>query len=200
MSESADSYYSGVLGWVVCLDKKTQSVAKKLAMKLSGNAEHIVQTPHVTLYHAKLNKVPRNEVVGQIRALTNNIGKNLIFNNVSTYGSKFLFWDVKNKKDIHLLHENLVDKYSRYLKKNDKALAEKEGLEMSDEELNNLTRYGHPLVKKLFRPHITLAYDAKSFDIREKKEHIGKIINFQFVEIGKYGSIKKVLLSSDKLF
>jgi 2'-5' RNA ligase len=198
MSEPVDSYYSGVLGWVIYLDKETQSVAKKLAMKLSGDTEYIVRTPHITLYHATLNKVPRSEVVRQIRALTNNIGKSLIFNDISPYGGKFLFWDVENKKDIQLLHENLVDKYSRYLRKNDKVLAEKEGLEMSDEESNNLARYGHPLVKKLFRPHITLAYDTEGLDIRDKKEHVGKIINFQFVEIGKYGSIKKVLLSSNK--
>lgn len=192
----SEKYYSGVLGWVIVLDEQTESVAKKLALSFYPEAEYRVKTPHITLYHAPLIRVPESEIILQIKGLVQYVARKLNFYDISPYGGKFLFWDVKNKEKIYRLHTHLVDKYSTYLTKKVNVPAEKEKLQMTGEEFENISKYGHPLVKKLFRPHITLAYKTEGINKKDKQKHSGIISAIQFVEIGEYGSIKNVLFST----
>ena len=192
--EDKETHFSGTLGWVIIPDEETKKLASELASKFNNNSEYQVSTPHITLYHASLNRVPESLVVLTIDRLSPIVGSKFTLGEIAAYGNKFLFWDVsKPFAEIRRAHNQVLGDFSTYLSKEHSAAAQKEELALSDEELENLEDYGRPLVRTLFRPHITLLYNSRGVDLKDHKNWQASIENVQFVEMGEYGSIKRVL-------
>lgn len=116
------------------------------------------------------------------------------------YGKKFLFWNVKEVSDkldkAHKKALNLANFLQKEATENKKNLS---GLNGKEQE--NIKKYNHPLVKDLYKPHITIAYDSEGIDIAPKKlDDLSKSANtdikeISFARIGKNGRVKENLIT-----
>ena len=191
-------HYSGALGWVIIPDEETQRITRELASKFNHKSEYLVSAAHITLYRASLSRVPEGLVTSTIHQLSPIVGSNFTLGEIATYGNRFLFWNLsKPFAEIRKAHNLVLGEYSSYLSKEGTALAQKEELALSGEESENLKDYGHPLVRSLFRPHITLLYNSSGLNLKSYKPWQASIEDIQFVEIGEYGSIKGVLSATN---
>lgn len=191
------SYCTGYFGCVIIPDEKTRELAKKLSRGVSVKAEYFVDKPHITLYHTKFTDVSEKVIKITLDKLSFLIGKPFTLDRISPYGEKFLFWDIaKPYKNIQRAHELVVRSFLKFHKKEGLALAKKEGLRMSTKERGYAEKYGYPLVHELFRPHIALLYSSSGIEYKGTQIFKGEIKKVQFIQEGKYGSIKEVLYST----
>ena len=67
---------------------------------------------------------------------------------------------------------------------------------MAPKELEYLNRFGYPLALEKYIPHITLAYDSSGVSLPhtlETQPWEMKIDDVLFTEMGKYGSVARVV-------
>jgi 2'-5' RNA ligase len=186
---------SGSYGFVIKPDAETQKKAEALAREMAPNAEFQTKIPHITLYHARLDELPlqaARDILLKLRAYK---GETLILNSFEVYGGKFFFWDNEKTDILRSMHGEAL-KLATYLDKKAVARAVEEGLNMTPEELENIKRYGHPLVLERYTPHITLAYDSRGLVLPPHTPATPremKIDDVLFAEMGKYGSVARVV-------
>ena len=160
------SVLSGALGIVVVPDQETVQRSYVLAAEiLPRGSEYVLapgSLPHLTLYHGKLRDVPMREalqMVSELRGIL--VGQRFSLGPIVAYGGNFVFWNVAQDSDTKLLKEahsralSVAQFLDRTLES--KATSE-EGLVLSQPELENVRQYGHPLVRQLYAPHITLGF------------------------------------------
>lgn len=192
--------YTGQLGIVLLPTGQLGDAAAAIAKEITPNSIDLggKHPPHLTLYHAQLKDVPE-EVVRELLALINN---NLPFrrvtlSEVTTFAEKFVFWD---KQGVHHLltsaHYCALEALSPYYNPSETQQAAKEGLELPADQQENVRRYGHPLVKGLWRPHITVAYNPEGYPNFKKRmvSVRGTFTAVAFVEVGEYGTVKQILM------
>ena len=187
----------GRLGIIIVPDKGTTRMATKLALELTaGGAEFLVRTPHLALYHATFNAVPVNvlaDIISELDVLRNQVFR---LEQVTVYGRKFLFWNVKNDKRLQLAHEKAL-KIARYVDRDTRPLATDEGLVLGNKERSNLRRYGYPLVGEAYLPHVTLAYNSTGFSFdKEVIAAVGwplTVVSVTLARIGRYGNIAETV-------
>lgn len=197
--EKGKETFSGPLGWVIIPDRETQDVSRTLAQDFNSDSEYLVSTAHITLYHANLANVPLRLIEETSRTLSGSIGKQFSLDEILPYGDKFLFWDVSTPStEIQNVHKLILGNYQQYLSKDEVAAAKEEELDLTRHEMKNLELYGHPLVFELYRPHITLLYNSSGVNLKSRKNWGASIQNIQFVEMGNYGSVKKVLSTTKR--
>ena len=166
-SVSRHAVLSGALGIVIIPDKGTIEQAYALAADiLPPTSEYILTTgsvPHLTLYHGKLNEVPVEEafrIVSDIREILS--GAKFSLGPIVAYGGNFVFWNVEKNSEARLLGDAHIKALliAQFLDRTSEAKAtSEEGLALSLAELENVRQYGHPLVKQLYSPHITLGFN-----------------------------------------
>lgn len=186
---------SGSYGLVIRPDVATRDRAEGLAREMAPEAEFHVKVPHITLYHGRLNSLPLQVVRDILPELREHRGDTLLLNSFEIYGGRFLFWDNEKTQSLRLMHEGAL-KLADYLDKEALSRAVEEGLKMAPDELENVRRFGHPLVGDKFTPHITLAYDSGGLSLPPKVPTVHwemKIDDVLFAEIGKYGAVARVV-------
>lgn len=187
--------FNGAYGFVILPDKETETFAINLAKELAPKAEFQVQAPHITLYHAKFENLPEEIVKEKLIQLKAYEGISFTLNNLVVYGGKFLFWNVQEKGKLRLAHQKSLET-ATFLDRAQVANAIEEGLNLNSEELENIKKYGHPLVRGNYLPHITLAYDGRGIRIPSgitEKPWKMKIEKIHFAEMGTYGSVKRII-------
>lgn len=187
--------FNGSYGFVIKPDPLTIQKAKSLAKQMSPSAEYQTIFPHVTLFHAQLESLPLKDIKEILSELVKYEGINLTFNSIEIFGDKFLFWNIEKTDQLLSMHRQALG-IAKYLNKDTVAKAKEEGLKMTTEELENIKRYGHPLVLDRFTPHITLAYDSRGIKLPKNTKPQSwnmKVEKIVFAEIGKYGSVQRTI-------
>jgi len=196
---------SGALGVVIIPDQPTVERAYSLASEiLPGEAEYVLSPgsiPHLTLYHAKLQGLPRaemREILGSIRKLI--VQKAFWLGKIVGFGGNFVYWNVdqarEDCKDLDLAHAKALS-ISRFLDRSlpSKATSE-EGLTLSEEQLENVRLYGHPLVGNLFTPHITLMFGQGTAQKLMGDSHLNwrfSVASVELVRVGHPGRIEELV-------
>lgn len=189
--------YSGSYGIVIKPDMYTGEKSIELAHSLTPDAEYKVSLPHITLYHGNVSDLPHQEIEKILNAAREILKDDIQeLRTIDVFGGKFVFWDVVPNKIMRQAHDAALG-LSEFLDQTKLARALQEGLHLTQEQKLNMQNYGHPLVGNLYRPHITLAYDAKGIVL--PKDVTGydwqmKVDSIHFAEIGNYGSVAKVIL------
>jgi 2'-5' RNA ligase len=187
--------FNGHYGFVLLPDQETVKRAKELASRFAPEAEYKVEFPHITLYHASLRALPLTKVHELMQKLEPLQGEILGLQNINVYGGKFLFWSVDMTDALQDGHEIALD-LAKYIDTEGDISALSEDLDLSEEEFQNAYFYGHPLVHKLYDPHITLAYDSNGLSLSEEHEDeyfAAAVAEYAFVEIGERGRIEKII-------
>ncbi len=189
--------FTGQYGIVLLLDSEINRAALRINRNLnSGNAIDFQDrhTPHVTLYHASFDNAQIDDVPMFLQEIKRVLPKHLMhFFQVKTYAEKFVFWHLADKKaymEAHLLAMILAP--LRSIPK--QTQVQKENLTLSPAEQKNVELFGHPLVNELWQPHVTVGYYPDGAgDINESHSQIGKVEAVAFVEVGDYGTIKRIV-------
>lgn len=194
---------SGALGVIIVPDRKTIEKAYEIAQQtMPDSSEYVISVgslPHLTLHHCKLSDVPRNEVLELVNRLRSNlVGAPLSFSGMEVFSGKFLFWNLASIEpkiaDAHLEALTLA----KYLERNSPAMAlSDERLSLTNDELENVSKFGHPLVRGQYRPHITLGFSEK---LKEQVAGVispvgwsGVIESVEFARIGFPGRVEEIL-------
>lgn len=189
--------FTGQYGVVLLLDSGIKRTALRINHNLnSGNAIDFqnLHTPHVTLYHASFDNAQVGDMPMFLQEIKRVLPRRLVhFSQVKTYRDKFVFWHLDDKEsymDAHLSAMLLAALRSRPKE----SQVEKENLTLSKEERRNDKLFGHPLVNELWQPHITVGYYPNGAgDINENYSQIGRVEAVAFVEVGDYGTIKRIV-------
>jgi 2'-5' RNA ligase len=194
-SREKKEVFTGSYGLVLKPDQETMERAKLKAHLLVPNAPFIVEKPHITLYHARFNDLPVNEVQRVYKIIEGLEGESLKLKDLQVFGGKFLFWNIVKSEQIQKAHEKTLE-LSKYLDQQVQARALEESLSLTEEEIESLKKFGHPLMKDLYLPHITLAYDPKGIVLDKEnmvEEYDMQVESVNFAEIGEYGVVKKII-------
>ena len=126
--------------------------------------------------------------------LEHKLPTDLFFHGVAVVSGRFLFWDIKRSRQLVVLHELSLD-LSRFFVATGDQQADREGIVLSPEEDRNVRTFGHPLVQKLWRPHVTLGYYSQGISQEPHPEKFrGTAIGAAFVRIGEAGTIAERIL------
>lgn len=187
--------YSGQIGIALLPDAKTKAKSIALAREIHPNMLDIggVHHPHATLYHARLNDVSASMVGGLLKDLAEVLPLSVSFYRTASFADKYLFWDVIVLPVLMGMHERTLE-LARYFTPGEGAVGT-ESLKLPAEQEENVRRFGHPLMRNLWRPHITVAYDDGGYPaFKEREAHFaGGFDRVALVEIGEYGTVKKIL-------
>ena len=117
----------------------------------------------------------------------------LLFTSVAEFGGKFLFWDTVRNEQLTQAHEYAL-RLSKYFLPTGEQQAEKEKITLSPLERVNVKEFGHPLVRELWRPHITLGYYPNGLQQNTRTEKFeGSAVGVAFVQVGEAGTIAEIL-------
>lgn len=190
--------FTGTFGFLVRPDSVTIERAVHMGSELAPDVSYRVTEAlaHITLYHAPFVCLPREKVTTLLMSLRTSLRRMECRLGVpSCYGGKFLFWDMIDIPiGLRLAHEACL-MLAKHLDLAVRSRAEREGLKMSDAERRNAIEYGHPLVRDLFRPHITLG--ARESGISEPHSfwalHGMTVETVVFAEIGEWGTPARII-------
>lgn len=196
--------FSGGYGFVAIPDDKTIEKCYALTKeKFPEDWEYLITPsylPHITLYHSKMREVPeefayemREKLASALNGLTFNLSA------LECFGAKFIFWNVapsgSSYERLVKCHQEALE-LAKYLDKTASKRAEEEGLTLTDREKENVELFNHPLVRELYLPHITLAYDERAngfLQNGESENFTMTIEKVEFAEIGHPGVIIDVV-------
>ena len=188
--------YTGQLGAVLLLDQPTE---KKMACAASDyHASNAIDVggrhiPHISLYHSKLRAVPDIVIDWLLDELIIKLPIALAFTEIAPFGGKFLFWNIERSTPLTGAHERALY-LSRYFIPTGEQQADREKIALLPEEQENVKTYGHPLVQKLWQPHVTLGYAPGGLaQNTATKRFIGNATGAAFVRIGEAGTIAEII-------
>jgi len=149
--------------------------------------------PHLTLYHSKLTSVPTAEINKALDDVKDMLPIRLSFTEISVFGGMYLFWDTERSEALMKAHERALD-VSRFFIPTGEQPVGTEQISLSPEEDLNVQKYGHPLVRTLWRPHVTLGYYPQGIS-REPSSRTfeGSAVEAAFVRIGEMGTIAEII-------
>jgi len=187
--------YSGQIGIALLPNQETKNKSIALARQVRPNLLDIGGThhPHMTLYHARLSGVPSGVVDVILKDVAALLPLSVSFYRIATFAEKFVFWDVSTLPVLMSMHERALD-LARYFTAGEGAVGT-ESLKLPAEQVENVRRFGHPLMRNLWRPHITIGYDEGGHPAFKEQESVwqGGFDRAALVEIGEYGTVKKIL-------
>jgi 2'-5' RNA ligase len=196
---------SGALGLVLVPDQATIDRAYALAEEIMPkDAQYVLRQgslPHLTLYHGKLVNLAPSVVVETLHDLRKRLsGGRLTLEKIVTFGGSFVFWNVDPKSSAW---EALQEAHSaaltlaQYLDRSTQAKAiSEEALSLSQAELENVRLFGHPLVRSLFMPHITIGFHSGiSQQLTSELEcrWTMEIASVELVRVGHPGRVDEIL-------
>ncbi len=204
-SHVSPTLLSGALGLVIVPDHATIERAYALAEEIMPkDAEYVLRRgslPHLTLYHGKLADVPGLAASEALKELqTELVGQKFTLKEIVAFGGNFIFWNVdRSSRACEVLqasHAKALN-LAQYLDRSAVAKAvSEEGLSLNEAELENVRRFGHPLVRALYMPHITIGFHHGI------SAHIASDIEFQWpmevasvelVKVGHPGRVEEII-------
>ncbi len=196
---------SGALGLVIIPDQATIKRAYALAAEIMPkDAQYVLSEgslPHLTLYHGKLEGIPESDARDTLGVLQSNLlGQRFILKAIVAFGGNFIFWNVDPSSScVEVLHRSHSDALSvaRYLAKSSVAKAvSEEALSLTDAELENVRLFGHPLVRSLYTPHITLGFHPGISDQLDRGlecNWLFEVASVKVVKIGYPGRVEEIV-------
>lgn len=190
--------YTGQFGLVFSLDHTTKDAAKIINSRYKGenliNFADGIQEPHITLYHSKLESIPESVIENCMGLLVKCLPLSFSLNKIEPYGGKFLFWNIQKTAELSNAHALALSNLSPYFVSIGEQQADREKISLSQEEQDNVRRFGHPLVGSLWQPHITLGYFPNGVSLESCPEFLNGIITeVMFVRIGEAGTIEEII-------
>lgn len=184
--------YTGQSGIVLFPDGQTNREALRLSIECGGGNSIDLggrHTPHLTLYHSKLTSVPASEVNKTLDNLKDILPIRLLFTEIAVFGGKYLFWDTERTEVLMKAHERALD-ISRFFIPAGEQPVGTAHISLSSEEDLNVQKYGHPLVRALWRPHITLGYYPQGISREPSAQTFeGFAVEVAFVRVGEMGTV-----------
>lgn len=201
---SHEPVLSGALGIVIIPDQETVERAYALAAEIFPSESEFIlgahSIPHVTLYHGKLQGAPACDVfhvLSSIRELL--VGKQFSLGSIVAFGGNFVFWNIEqnvNKTSLDLAHREALS-MATFLDRTAEAKAtSEEALVLSEEELENVKHYGHPLAGRLYTPHITLGFHrgiARHLKSGLRRESELSVAAVELARIGYPGRVESIV-------
>jgi 2'-5' RNA ligase len=196
---------SGALGLVIIPDQATIKRAYALAAEIMPkDAQYVLSEgslPHLTLYHGKLEGIPESDARDTLGVLQSNLlGQRFVLKAIVAFGGNFIFWNVDPSSScVEVLHRSHSDALSvaRYLAKSSVAKAvSEEALSLTDAELENVRLFGHPLVRSLYTPHITLGFHPGISDQLARGlecNWLFEVASVKVVKIGYPGRVEEIV-------
>ncbi len=186
--------HSGQLGFVLFPDSETQNMALDMAGDVQKNRIMFsdVSVPHLTLFHSNLRDVSDMQVKNFLFWLKEQLPLLVRFESVELFGGKFVFWMAKKRYDLVGLHNAALFALAGFFNPEGVQQADRENIELSDQEKRNVRACGHHSVGTLWKPHITLGYTEElpnSFPAPAN----GMLVDAAFGEVGELGVIKRVI-------
>lgn len=165
--------------------------------------EFIVENPHLTLFHGRLQASFDPEAVrDQVRDIDRFCAGQIVsFGDVKVFGGKFLFLDANTTPSLMAAHAMAVVSLLPFLDREAESAAAKEALNLTHDEMASARTFGYPLAGKTARPHITLVYHPDTDVLRRhaaladesafnKTTAIRSVV---LAEIGEYGAVTRIL-------
>ena len=143
-----ETVFTGQLGLVLLLGPNTRKQAITIGSRYrNGNSINLGERhePHVTLYHSKLQDVPRSMIREFLDDLAVRLPLKLGFTHIAPFGRKFLFWDASRSAELSGAHGYSLG-LSQYFVPVGEQQADRERVEVTEEERINIRRFGHPFV------------------------------------------------------
>jgi 2'-5' RNA ligase len=204
-SHGSSTLLSGALGLVIVPDHATIERAYALAEEIMPkDAEYVLRRgslPHLTLYHGKLADVPGLSVSETLKELrTELVGQKFTLKEIVAFGGNFIFWNVDRSSPacevLQASHATALN-LAQYLDRSTVAKAvSEEGLSLKEAELENVRRFGHPLVRSLYMPHITIGFHhglsalmASDIEVPWAME----VASVELVKVGHPGRVKEII-------
>ncbi len=187
--------YTGSYGFVIKPDINTSTKSMELAGKLTPDAEFKTISPHITLFHANVKDLPHEKMQKILEQLQDLKGAAFTLKDIQIFGGKFLFWNIEKNSQIQSAHTAALE-MAEFLNKETLARALEEKLSLTPDQQYNVEHFGHPLVRDLYLPHITLSYNGTGISLPESvSEYVWKMdaSNVHFAEIGSLGRVQKIL-------
>lgn len=204
-SHVSPAVLSGALGLVIVPDHATIERAYALAEEIMPrDAEYVLRRgslPHLTLYHGKLADVPgltASEILKELRAEL--VGQKFTLKEIVAFGGNFVFWNVDRSSHacevLQASHATALN-LAQYLDRSTVAKAvSEEGLSLKEAELENVRRFGHPLVRSLYMPHITIGFHhglsaiiASDIEVPWAME----VASVELVKVGHPGIVEEII-------
>ena len=131
---------------------------------------------------------------------TNLLGRSFKLRKVATFGGNFVFWNVDQTDcDSTVLQASHITALilAQYLDRSTvaKAVAE-EGLSLTRDELENVRLFGHPLVRALYMPHITLGFNPGISELARSTIDCSwpmEVASVELVRVGHPGRVESVI-------
>lgn len=188
--------YTGQFGIVLLPDEQTNREAMRLSAECGrGNSIDLGgrHTPHLTLYHSKLTSVPTAEVRRALDDVKDMLPIRLSFTEVAVFGGMYLFWDTERAEVLMKAHERTLDISRFFIPAGEQPMGT-EKISLSSEEDLNIQKYGHPLVRALWRPHVTLGYYPQGISREPSSQAFeGFAVEVAFVRVGEMGTIAEII-------
>lgn len=188
--------FTGKLGLVLLLDENTNREAVRLSVECGGMNSIDLESrhmPHLTLYQANLDSVPTAEVDKVLDDVKNMLPIRLSFTQIAAFGGMFLFWDTARSEALMEAHERALD-LSRFFVPIGEQQVNTDQMTLSLEENLNVQNYGYPLVRALWRPHVTLGCYPQGIS-REFSPQVfeGLANRVALVRVGEAGTLTKII-------
>ncbi|MFB6181545.1 MAG: 2'-5' RNA ligase family protein [Candidatus Magasanikbacteria bacterium] len=195
----------GHYGFVLKPDSKIREKVEKIQQEFCPNVEFKAGADgdiHLTLYHAPISTVSKPKIDKIIKTVeaTGILDERLQLRELEIYGETFLFWSVSTIPEVLTEAHKKALNLANFLQK--EASESKENLAgLSEKEQENIKKYNHPLVKDLYKPHITIAYNSTGIEVESKKienfSHSASIDieEISFARIGDNGRVEENLLT-----
>jgi 2'-5' RNA ligase len=172
----------------------------KIAEKFSASgASYLLKReslPHLTLFHAQLANAPLSYVLEILLSINGSLKRNsLRCNQIVVFRDFYLFWLCEMDIALQSAHEQTLA-LARFLAPGEKARPCPAQIELTERELDNIKRFGHPWVGSLFSPHITLGFGLATraaVPVGLKEEWVMKIAAIEFARIEYPGRIVEIV-------
>jgi 2'-5' RNA ligase len=198
-------WFSGPLGLVIVPDQATIERAYTIAEEIMPKGAHYVlgpgSLPHLTLYHGNLADVPGPVASETLKGLRSNlVGQRFTLKNIVAFGGNFIFWNVDCSScncDVLQVSHNMALNLAQYLDRSTVARAvSDERLSLKEAELENVRRFGHPLVRSLYMPHITIGFDrglSEQVAPNMKFKWSMEVASVELVKVGHPGRVEEII-------
>jgi len=184
---------TGQYGFVLRLPPDIEDGVRELSREYAGNELDFSQVvPHCTCFHTYLADAPVDHI-REIHTLLNaSLPISLDLHRFDVYGEVFVFWDATITAPLRMLYDKALG-LARYHCSGDGKGEKLRNLPAR--QLENIRRYGHPLVGEDWRPHVTVAYNAKGIAqvSRATLPVQCTIRDAAFAKIGHAGSVTEVV-------
>ncbi len=187
-------------------DENTRSQAIALSQSINETTESYFTLdesnylPHISVYHAIYEESVKNKLTKVVADIAKKTSAFDIRLSEYDYFADYLFLNASVSNELYELHMNLLNACNPLRSQiiTDSILELIKNNQINEQQIALVTKYGHPLTEKFFRPHITLARLKDSSAVSEtieklpKQEIAMKVNGLAIVNIGPHGTCNQI--------